>query len=452
MIEMKVVKILNTDIKFNNAKRMGLNVLLFTFVYAIMGGVKGIVGDSFRSYLRIINPTVSRELSMFIGFAMIILVISLLAIRKIGYKKVLIMIAALMILGFISSLYTKNYYILGVSTMLLQLGDKAFDIIMALVFMSYTTSNNRIITFTKAIILNVAFSAFITMFDGKVVVYRFKQLLGISYDKANALTTHTALLNTNELTKYLNSFRFVIWIAIAFIIVAIILLSFMKEKKEDFSTSPEEIKQQVINVKQSFDFSILKNKYIIAWIVYSTLMGIESNLVTPNLAIYFNRILHISRGTTSTILSVQSIGMLVFLLLAPYTVKKMGNIKSFAMFIFLSGPVMIIMGLGNFFLPFTAVVMGASIFFRYGFTHAVHPVQDSLQLLLVKKENRPIFVAIITSLNSIISIVIGYFGSKTLFTSIHGYHILFFGFAIVYMLCGILIYLVYNKRYNKSLY
>ncbi|MGL5575023.1 MAG: hypothetical protein ACRDCW_05640 [Sarcina sp.] len=64
-------------------------------------------------------------------------------------------------------------------------------------------------------------------------------------------------------------------------------------------------------------------------------MGVESNFITPNLAIYFNNILHLSRGTTSTILSLENVGMLVFLLATPYIVKKLGNIKSFAILIFL---------------------------------------------------------------------------------------------------------------------
>lgn len=430
-------------------KRFARNIILFIAVYAIMGGVKSIVGDAFRSYIRLSNKTVSQELSMFIGFAMIILVIMLVLAKKIGHKTVLIIISISMIVAFIASAYFTNYYVIAASAIVVHLGDKAFDLMMALIIMAYTNKDNRIITFTKAIILNVIVSAVVSMLDGKIVVYKFKQLLGISYDKANAMTSNVGSFNSYEISKYMQSYRFVIWIAVAFTVVALILLLMMREKKEDYMG--EENLLENIKQKEKFDFSIFKDKYVIAWIVYSTAMGVESNFITPNLTIYFNRILHISRGATSTIMSAQSLGMLVFLLATPYMVKKMGNIKSFALLIFLSGPVMIMMGMGNLFVPFTAVVMGVSIFLRYGFTHAVHPVQDSIQLLVVKKENRPIFVAIIAGLNAIISIIIGFMGAKTLFSTAHGYHMMFYGFAIVFMLCGILVYVVYNKKFDKSL-
>ena len=256
-------------------------------------------------------------------------------------------------------------------------------------------------------------------------------------------------MTADQLAYYMESYKFVLWIAVIILIAIIILLLMMKEKKEDYRGIQELTVEKLEKVK--FDKSVFKNKYIVCWVIYSVSMGVESNFITPNLAIYFNRILHISRGTTSTILSFKSIGMLVFLLATPYIVKKMGNIKSFALLIFLSGPVMIVIGMGNVFLPATAIIMGAAIFLRYGFTHAVHPVQDSLQLLLVKKENRPVFLAIITGINAIISIIIGFFGAKTLFSTARGYHMLFFGFAVVFILCGIMLYVVFDKKYNKSL-
>lgn len=436
-------------IKTLEDKRMALNLLLFTIVFALAGAVKSIVGDAYRSYLKISNKTASNELSMLIGFAMLILVIALLTVKWFGHKKVFIAIAIAMLIGFILPIYYHSYLPIAVSSAVLHLGDKAFDIMMALVIMAYTNKENRIITFTKVIILNVIVEAVVSMFDGKLVVWKFKQLIGTTYDKANALTAHTGKMTPDQLAFYIESYKFVLWIAVAIVIVMIILLAMMKEKKEDYNGVQELTVDKIEKVR--FDKSIFKNKYIICWVVYSVSMGVESNFITPNLAVYFNNILHISRGATSTILSFKSIGMLVFLLVTPYMVKKMGNIKSFALLIFLSGPVMIAMGMGNVFVPATAIVMGAAIFLRYGFTHAVHPVQDSLQLLLVKKENRPVFLAIITGINAIISIIIGFIGAKTLFTTAAGYHDLFYGFAVVFILCGIMLYIVFDKKYNIKL-
>ncbi|WP_297518651.1 MFS transporter [uncultured Clostridium sp.] len=436
-------------IKSLEERRMSYNILLFTIVFALVGGVKSIVGDAYRSYLRLSNKAASDDLSMLIGFAMLILVIALLAVKWFGHKKVFIAIAISMLIAFILPIYFHSYLPIAVSSAVLHLGDKAFDIMMALVIMAYTNKDNRIMVFTRVIIINVIVEAVVSMFDGKLVVWRFKQLLGVSYDKADKLTAHTSKMTPDQLASYIESYKFVLWIAVAILVAIIILLAMMKEKREDYRGVQELTTEKIEKVK--FDKSVFKNKYIVSWVIYSVAMGVESNFITPNLAIYFNRILHISRGATSTILSFKSIGMLVFLLATPFIVKKMGNIKSFALLIFLSGPVMIVIGMGNIFLPATAMVMGAAIFLRYGFTHAVHPVQDSLQLLLVKKENRPVFLAIITGINAVISIIIGFFGAKTLFNTARGYHMLFFGFAIVFILCGIMLYVVFDKKYNKTL-
>lgn len=437
------------NIKTNEEKRFKLNIILFTIVYAIMGGVKGIVGDGFRSYLKLSNNKASNELTMLIGFAMVFLVIALLLVKKVGHKNIFIIITALMAISFITVMFTRNYYMISISAIILNLGDKAFDIMMALVIMAYTTKENRIFVFTRAIILNVLVGIITKLFDGKIAVLYFAKKLGITYDKANLMTAHAGKIKGQALINYIDGFKVVLIIAFVLTVIALILLSFMKEKKKDYIE--EETVFDIEKIKRKINIKELFNKYTIAWIIYAVLMGIESNFITPNLTIYFNRMLHISRGATSTILAMQNLGMLVFLLITPWAMKKMGNIKFFSILIFLSGPVMIVMGLGNLFLPLTGVVMGAAIFLRYGFTHAVHPVQDSIQLLIVKKENRPIFVAIITGINAFISIVVGFIGAKTLFTTLFGYQLMFYFFGAVFMFSGILLYIVFMKRFNKSL-
>ena len=427
--------------------RIFKNLILFIIIYTIMGLIKGLNSDILMSYIHLELPDISKSLTIFIGISMLLLVLAIIAVRYIGYKKVVFIITALLIISTIGIMNTHNIVLGTIYFIFIELSHKAFVVIIPLVLMAYTNKENRISVFAKAIFLNVAGETIASFFDGKILVLKFKSMLGISYDQANDLTKHVSKMNHIQLADYVQSYKFVIWICIALSVLLLILLVFIKETKADYRNNA--LGTDRLIPKDKSELKIFKTKYIIVWIIFIALLEIDSNLVSPHLPVYLNRVLHISRGTTSTLIALKSFGMMVFVILSPKIISKIGKIKHFSLFLMLSVPLMIILGLGNFLGQGMVIILGIVIFLRWGCTHSYHPTMETLPLTFVSKGARPILSAAITLLSALVSIGVGFYGKHYLFKTLNGYHNMFYIVAVVYLICSIMIFIVYKKDYDK---
>ena len=411
----------------NETKRIDKNALLFTLSFGVMGGILGLINDAFRSYIRIVNSDVSKNFTIYIGIAMIILTLVIISINKFGFKKILIFLELLIMVAFFTAITIPNSYILPLDIIALQLGYKAFNFIIILVMVSYSSIGNRIFRFARALLLYVFIEAIVSMFDGKLVIYIFKNFLNITYAKANLLSKNVDKLSSLQLHSYLISYKIVIILGILLTIFSLSFLLFIKEKESDFR-DPIQFNNWKEKIGAYIDFGIFKDKYIIIWIIYSTLMSLDSTLIAPNLAVYLSNYLHIERGVVSTLISAKSFGEVLLLLF--------------------SAPLMLLLTFGTSFGTSTILVIGIALFFRYGFTMATHPIQNSLELLLVKKNLRAFLVASTVALDGIISSFVGFYGKKVFFYSASGYQSLFMIFTVVFVISAILIYFGYRKRFK----
>lgn len=427
----------------NETKRIDKNALLFTLSFGVMGGIFGLINDAFRSYIRIVNSDVSKNFTIYIGIAMIILTLVIISINKFGFKKILIFLELLIMVAFFTAITIPNSYILPLDIIALQLGYKAFNFIIILVMVSYSSIGNRIFRFARALLLYVFIEAIVSMFDGKLVIYIFKNFLNITYAKANLLSKNVDKLSSLQLHSYLISYKIVIILGILLTIFSLSFLLFIKEKESDFR-DPIQFNNWKEKIGTYIDFGIFKDKYIIIWIIYSTLMSLDSTLIAPNLAVYLSNYLHIERGVVSTLISAKSFGEVLLLLITPFLVKKLGAIKAFSLLLLFSAPLMLLLTFGTS----TILVIGIALFFRYGFTMATHPIQNSLELLLVKKNLRAFLVASTVALDGIISSFVGFYGKKVFFYSASGYQSLFMIFTVVFVISAILIYFGYRKRFK----
>lgn len=427
----------------NETKRIDKNALLFTLSFGVMGGIFGLINDAFRSYIRIVNSDVSKNFTIYIGIAMIILTLVIISINKFGFKKILIFLELLIMVAFFTAITIPNSYILPLDIIALQLGYKAFNFIIILVMVSYSSIGNRIFRFARALLLYVFIEAIVSMFDGKLVIYIFKNFLNITYAKANLLSKNVDKLSSLQLHSYLISYKIVIILGILLTIFSLSFLLFIKEKESDFR-DPIQFNNWKEKIGAYIDFGIFKDKYIIIWIIYSTLMSLDSTLIAPNLAVYLSNYLHIERGVVSTLISAKSFGEVLLLLITPFLVKKLGAIKAFSLLLLFSAPLMLLLTFGTS----TILVIGIALFFRYGFTMATHPIQNSLELLLVKKNLRAFLVASTVAFDGIISSFVGFYGKKVFFYSASGYQSLFMIFTVVFVISAILIYFGYRKRFK----
>lgn len=349
--------------------------------------------------------------------------------------------------AFFTAITIPNSYILPLDIIALQLGYKAFNFIIILVMVSYSSIGNRIFRFARALLLYVFIEAIVSMFDGKLVIYIFKNFLNITYAKANLLSKNVDKLSSLQLHSYLISYKIVIILGILLTIFSLSFLLFIKEKESDFR-DPIQFNNWKEKIGAYIDFGIFKDKYIIIWIIYSTLMSLDSTLIAPNLAVYLSNYLHIERGVVSTLISAKSFGEVLLLLITPFLVKKLGAIKAFSLLLLFSAPLMLLLTFGTSFGTSTILVIGIALFFRYGFTMATHPIQNSLELLLVKKNLRAFLVASTVALDGIISSFVGFYGKKVFFYSASGYQSLFMIFTVVFVISAILIYFGYRKRFK----
>lgn len=428
--------------KSNEIKRLNKNALFFIIAFALMGGIHAITDGVFRTYIKCINPNISDHFSLYAGMSVIILAFFILFTVKSGYKKILILFELLLLFSFITAIFIPSPIILRLDIICSQLSTKAFDFFIMLVLVSYTSNiKDRLSKFTKAIFLYALVDFIATLFNGKILIFIFKEFIHIPYSQANTLSEHTNNFTSFELNSYLFSCKLVIFIAILLTIISIIYLLFIDEKITDF----KEIKNVKLN--KSINIKIFKDKYIFIWILYCTIMAINSTLLNPNWTVYFNSYLHIPRGTVSTILAMKTLGEIIMLLFTTFLIKKLGYIKLLVLNLIICCPLMIIIGMGRYIGPTTVIIMGVCLFFRYGLTKINHPLEDTIQLSLVKKDDRAIFIAFIAFLDGIFSILIGILGSK-LFTTLVGYQIVFFTFAMLFVVFAIIIHILFKDKFK----
>lgn len=246
----------------NETKRIDKNALLFTLSFGVMGGIFGLINDAFRSYIRIVNSDVSKNFTIYIGIAMIILTLVIISINKFGFKKILIFLELLIMVAFFTAITIPNSYILPLDIIALQLGYKAFNFIIILVMVSYSSIGNRIFRFARALLLYVFIEAIVSMFDGKLVIYIFKNFLNITYAKANLLSKNVDKLSSLQLHSYLISYKIVIILGILLTIFSLSFLLFIKEKESDFR-DPIQFNNWKEKIGAYIDFGIFKDKYII---------------------------------------------------------------------------------------------------------------------------------------------------------------------------------------------
>lgn len=429
-------------------RRWKYNCAIFIVSYIFMGAVTGITNDSYISYLNLTVPEVVKALPMYTSIATFIMAMSILCVSKCGYKKIIVLAPLVLIGALLSCITSTNSNVILIANILVTVGAGLFDFIYPLMFTAYTPKEKRISMFSRVMYCNLISQSILTFLNGKIVVWKFAQSLGVSYEQASLLSENVGKLDATQLNCYTSSYRFVLWIAIGFTVLALACLLFLRERKEDYRET-----ENVSNNKKEkakVDYKLFLNKYIIMWVVAMAIIRFGALIVTPYFPIYLNDILHISRGTVSTIITLQTLAMVMGFFAAPHLEKKFGSIVSITITMVLCVPLMILMANGAMFGSNIVWMVGGILFLRSGLANASNPIQQSLPLTFVPKNLVPTYSSLILIANSIVGMFAGIFAKNILLTTNKGYSTAYYIAGGLYFIASMIILVVYCKKYNRG--
>lgn len=406
-----------------------------------MGAVTGITNDSYLSYLNITVPNVVKALPTYASIGTFIIAMLLLLTHKVGFKKLILLAPIFSIVGLLACIYSKNGLIITLAYIVINVGLGMFDCIYPVMFTSYTPRKERTKMFSRVMYCNLLSQSILTFFNGKIVVWKFAKSLGVSYDNASVLSENQNALSSVQLMAYSDSYKFVLWIAIALTVIVSFFLLFLKERSEDYRETPEEI--QARKGEKAFDFKLFANKYVILWILIFGIVRFGALLVTPFFPIYLNNFLHISRGTVSSIITFQTVSMVIGYFCTPYLEKKFGSIVTIAATTILCVPLMLLMANGAMFGTNVAMIVGIILFLRSGIANVSAPIQSSLPLTFVPKN-------LVSAYNSLIGIIAGIYTRYSLLKTEAGYGKAYYIAGTLYLIASILLLIVFTKKYNRS--
>ncbi len=423
------------------------NVWVYVLIYGLLGGVAGVTLYTLVSYLDIIAPKVVTGLNMYSAIGQLIVAILLLYVHKVGYKKILLFTPIITVLSMVVTIMSDNTAIVAVAYILITAGVSLYDFMYPLMYTSYVPRKKRTFMMSVVMCVNLIMQAVVSFFGGKIVVWIFSIKQKISYTAASALSADYSKMNHTQLHNYIIGYKTVIAIAVVLMALAFFSAFLLKEKRTDYIETKAEKEEN--SAKNALDFKVLAKKDVILWLVFLGLTQIGILLVVPYFPIYLNEFLHIQRGTVSTIISLQTIAMVIGYMFAPWLEKKMGSVVSNAVTTILCIPMMLMIAKGNIFGGAIVIVIGVILFIRSGLANAAMPIQQSLQMILVSKDMRPAFSSLMTIVNAVIGILVGLFTQNVLLKTSAGYATAYYITSVFYFLASVLLLIFFTKKYNR---
>lgn len=422
------------------------NVYLYLWIYGILGCVTGITNDALLSYFDIVAPKLISGLNIFTAISALLMSGLILTVHDVGYRKVLLILPPITTVFLILTTLTANQYIIMLAYVISMTTIGIYDIIYPLMWTSYIPEKIRTQFFTIVMVVNLVTQTIFVFLGGKAVVYLFSKLQHIAYWRASDLSARPENMHGLVLSNYTNAFKYVILFIALINVFAFILAYFIKDKPEDYRSTQKNEKGMV----SAKAYKKLINKTTIMWIIYVCGIQLGARLVVPYIPIYLNNYLHIPRGITSTINTFQTAAMFIGYLFAPFLEKKLGTIVSIAAGTLTCAPLMVLLANGRAIAPGITlfVIVGVLLFLRSGLANATMPINQKFQMIIVDKDARPAFTAVIQISMAIVGIIDGLFTGIYLFKTPDGYFNAYYIAAGIYVVLSILLIVAMYKKYN----
>ena len=372
-------------------------------------------------------------------------------VHKYGYRNILMVLPPMTAIFMALTCVTTNQIIIMIAYTISWTAIGVYDLMYPLMWTSYVPGKIRTKMFSVVMIVNLITQTICTFFGGKAVVWFFSLLQGTSYRDASIASGRPELMHGQVLANYTNAYRILLVITAAVTMLAFILALFIHDVPRDYRSEASE--ESTTPAQKAAIYKKLLNKRTIMWIVYIAGVQLGARLIAVYVPIYLNNYLHIPRGITSTINTLQTVAIFVGYFFAPYLAKKLGSIMTIAISTIICAPLMLVMANAKMLGTGAALfaVVGTILFFRSGLANASMPVQQEVQMILVDKDMRPAFSAVIEIALSVVSVIDGLFTEFYLLKTQQGYANAYIIAAALYIVSGIVLILVFAKKYNRIL-
>lgn len=432
------------------SKRKTFNAWMFVVVYAIVGLLGGVSLDTLATYLSASKETASlaASMSIFMGVGFFGAAIVLLFVPKVGYKIIISGACIISIAGLYLVTVTSSNTLLFILSSLLFVGVCLFDAVLPPILSCYTNDKNKNLIFSTALWTNVLGMAAATFGGGELIIGRFASRLGLAKDQAKALSANVDALNSAQSVAYIQAHKDVLLGFIVVAIAALIPVLLMKQKPEDYRDI-EKKEHKPLGEKAKEILRVFSSKYVVLWIVYNFMIRFGASLITPYFSVFLSK-MGIARNIVSWLVSAQYLAMVIFLLISPILIKKMGRVVCIGGMAFLSIPFMLIIANGAAFGSGMVVAVGSALFLRSGFMNAANTATQSLPMEFVSKELRPAYSSVIFISSGLAQIVSGLIAKPLLFMKYeNGYSIAYYITGAIYIVAAVMLLVVFTKKYNR---
>jgi len=419
------------------------NSWMFIILYCSIGVVSGILFDSLMTFLQATSPELAKSFASYLGLSTFAGALIMLLVPKLGYKRIMLCGAIVGVMSMIAVINVQKSFLVHISVFLLITSISLFDVVLPPYLSTYTTEQNRSVFFTRALFSNISGAIIGTFLGGPMIVWKLSMKLHISYQYTKEMTERVQEFSSIQYNYYVAAHREVLLFFVFILSLAIVPILFISEAQADYRETI--IEKKIKNSR--FQWNLHFNKYAAIFLAYMGICKIAASMIIPYVSIYLG-ILGIDRATTSMIITAQYFAIGSFMLITPYLVKRIGQVKTLGWLCLASIPFMFIIGNIGFLGSNVAWLVGCALFFRTGLINATNPIVTSLPMELVSKSLRPVYASSIFIVQGLSQTVTGLFTKQFLFTSNTGYSQAYIIAGFLFSIASILLLFIFTKDYN----
>lgn len=402
--------------------RLNRNRKLF-LALAPMVGMTYVLGyDTLSTYLysNPVTKSIAEGFGTLFGLGSLLAAFIVLLLAKIGYKKVVIIGVAFSSVIPLSALYmSTNQTIITLSVLIMSAGLTVFTVLVGPFVMAYTNNSNRDQTFSKVMYFFQSGFVVSALIGGPAIVLRFAQRMGIPYSEAQELSTNVVSFTQDQLNAYLLAHKDIMLFVIITGIIQLIIALKMNEKKEDYHVEKADKPK----------FRKVMTKKVVIWLSAILVLLFAGGFFIPYVNMYLTEI-GMPRSYISQVTTFDKLLSVIFLMLSPMLIKKLGKINTLMFSVLAAIPFLLFIGLGASQLPGGVMMVAIALVFRSGFYSASEPIQSSLGMEFVDRSFRHVYASILFIINSITMIVAGALNQLVIFPA--------GGFQLAYIISGVL--------------